>query len=353
MRVPILLGLLGFFVAAASACTVVSRCEIGPASARDDDRPRPWVRYAAASEGIGGGRHVVLIAGDEEYRSEEALPMLAKILAVHHGFRCTVLFSTNREDGTIDPREQTNIPGIEAVREADLLILFLRFRELPDDDMRHVVEYVESGKPVIGIRTSTHAFRYERAPDGRYSHWTWNDDAWEGGFGRQVLGETWVAHHGAHGSESTRGVVAPGAEGHPILRGVEDVWGPTDVYRVRGLPPDATVLLHGAVLAGMEPDSPPVVGEVNDPMMPVAWTRERVAEGGALQRVVCTTMGAATDLESAGLRRFFVNACAWAVGEEERIPAEGEVRPVGEYRPSPFGFGLERRGVRASEHELK
>src|ERR1700704_5936007 len=83
--------------------------------------------------GPGKGKHIVFLAGDEEYRSEEGLPQLAKILAVRHGFKCTVLFSVNPADGTIDPNNQNNIPGIEALDHADMCVMLLRFRELPDD----------------------------------------------------------------------------------------------------------------------------------------------------------------------------------------------------------------------------
>lgn len=291
--------------------------------------------------GAGAGKHVVLVAGDEEYRSEEALPMLARILAERHGFRCTVLFSTDAE-GRIDPEAQTHIPGIGAVEDADVVVLFLRFRELPDEAMRPLVEYVEAGKPLIGIRTATHAFQYERHPDSPYARWDWRSTEWPGGFGRQVLGETWVAHHGAHGRESTRGVVVQG--GHPVLRGVDDIWGPTDVYAVRDLPGDCVVLVEGEVLAGMEPGSPPVEGPKNDPRMPLVWVRDRAG-----QRVLCSTIGAATDFESEGLRRLFVNAIYWAAGLEDSLPARADVAYVGPYTPSTFGFGGFRRGVRPAD----
>src|SRR6266550_1186552 len=88
-------------------------------------------------EGPGKGKHIVFLSGDEEYRSEEGLPMLAKILAIRHGFKCTVLFPINPADGTIDPTIQTNIPGMQALQTADLVVMLLRFRELPDDQMKH------------------------------------------------------------------------------------------------------------------------------------------------------------------------------------------------------------------------
>jgi hypothetical protein len=307
----------------------------------------------------GYGQHVVLVAGDEEYRSEEALPMLARILAVRHGFRCTVLFSKDPESGTIDPGARGHIPGLAALGDADLLVLFTRFRRLPDADMAHIVDYVERGQPLIGIRTATHAFDYEPGSTSPYAHWTWNGDAWKGGFGRQVLGETWVAHYGKHGEESTRGVIPEAAAGHPVLRGVGEVWGPTDVYALRELPPDATVLLEGVVLAGMAPGDAPVTDGRNEPRMPIAWLRERAVAGSAAgatdartQRVVCSTIGAAVDFADADLRRLFVNACYWAVGLEGRIPERADVDTVGNYRPSMYGFGKHQRGMRPGDHAL-
>src|SRR6266481_5934672 len=73
-----------------------------------------WVTYQGA-DGPGKGKHVVLICGDEEYRSEETLPQLARILANRHGFKCTVLFAIDPKDGTINPNRRDNIPGLEAL----------------------------------------------------------------------------------------------------------------------------------------------------------------------------------------------------------------------------------------------
>lgn len=284
--------------------------------------------------------HIVWIAGDEEYRSEEALPMLARILQAKHGFRCTVLHAINPETGEIDPENQRNIPGLEALRTADLMVIFTRFRDLPDEQMRHIVDYVEAGKPVIGIRTATHAFQLRSSP--AYARWSWNSREWDGGFGRQVLGETWIRHHGKHGEQGTRARIAPGAEGHPILRGIRDgeIWGPTDVYAVRlPLPEGCRTLLLGEVTDGMTPEAPPAAGAVNNPMMPVAWTR--TYQGG---RVFALTMGSAQDFENAGLRRLLVNAVYWALGQESRIRADFDVEPLEPYRGTPFGFGKYVRG---------
>src|SRR5688500_11525709 len=208
---------------------------------------KDWVEYEG-KQGPGNGKHIVLLEGDEEYRSEEALPRLGKILAVQHGFKCTVLFPINPADGTIDPNVQTNIPGFEKIKEAALVVLFFRFRELPDAQMKHFVDHINAGKPIIAIRTSTHAFQYSRDKNSPYAKYDWRSKDWPGGFGQQVLGDTWVSHHGVHGKESARGIINQEQREHPVLRGVEDIWGPTDVYGIVHLPPGAKVLVHGQVL---------------------------------------------------------------------------------------------------------
>ncbi len=301
--------------------------------------------------GAAAGLHVVFVSGDEEYRSEEALPQLARILSRHHGARSTVLFALD-DDGTINPDRRDNIPGLEALESADLMVLFTRFRDLPDAQMKHIVDYVESGRPIIAIRTSTHAFAFSNENPTSYRHWTWNaGQPWSGGFGRQVLGETWVAHHGHHGSEATRGVVPVAARRHPIVRGVEDVWGPTDVYAIRDLPLDATVILEGSIVDGMTTDAEHVNDARNAPRMPVVWTRERAVPGiTAPQRVVTSTIGAATDYENEDLRRIFVNACLWATSREAKIPERANVDLVGTYEPTQFGFGGFVKGKRPADY---
>lgn len=304
--------------------------------------------------GPGAGKHIVLVSGDDEYRSEEALPQLAKILSERHGFRCTVLFATDPADGSIRPDYPSNIPGLEALDTADLAVLFLRFRDLPDDQMKHIVDYVNSGKPIIAMRTATHSFNLKSS--ATYASWSWNDKSSDGGFGRTVLGETWIAHHGRHGVESTRGVIAAGAEKHPILRGIApgDIWGPTDVYKIRlPLPSDCRPIVLGQVLTGMLRSDPALSGAKNDPMMPVAWTRPYRTPGGKTSRVFTTTMGAAEDLENGGIRRMLVNACYWGLGMEDGISPTSSVALVGEYRPSHFSFGGFVKGRKPADYGPK
>jgi hypothetical protein len=309
----------------------------------------PWLVITGAA-GPGKGKHVVLVSGDEEYRSEEALPQLAKILAKRHGFKCTVLFAIDPADGTINPNRNDNIPGLEALQTADLMVIATRFRRLPDEQMKHVVEYVEAGKPVIGLRTATHAF--DPRPGTTYARWGWKSKEWDGGFGRQILGETWISHHGQHGKQSTRGVLAPGQENSPILRGIKDgdIWGPTDVYGVRlPLPGDSTPLVLGQVLTGMEPTDPPLQGPKNDPMMPIAWTKSYKSPSGKTGWAFTTTMGASQDLQSEGLRRLLVNACYWSVGMDNKIPPRADVEIVGEFTPHPFRSNGYTKGVKPAD----
>ena len=322
------------------------------ATTRAEDKQ--WVVYEGG-DGIGKGKHIVLISGDDEYRSEEALPALGKILSKHHGFKCTVLFPIDPKTGEIKPDFQGNIPGLEALKTADLAIFALRFRNLPDDQMKHIDDYMKAGKPVIGMRTATHSFNGIKGDYAKYNFNANKATGWEQGWGRQILGETWIAHHGGHKSEATRGLIAPDAKDHPILKGIKDgdVWGDTDVYTVRlPLPGDSKPLVLGQVLKGMKFDSVPVEGKKNDPMMPVAWTKTYTIDGKT-GRVFTTTMGSATDLVPVGTRRMLVNAAYWALGMEEQIKGDSCVDLVGEFKPTMYGFGTYKKGMKPGEYEMK
>jgi hypothetical protein len=306
-----------------------------------------------AKPGPGHGKHIVFLTGDEEYRSEEGLPMLAKILSQRHGFKCTVLFAlSNADDGFINPENQSSLPGAEALDSADAIVMLLRYRTWPDAEMKHFVDAYRRGVPIIALRTSTHAFHYPRSAPTQYL--SFNE------FGKKVLGEGWVNHWGNHKKEATRGMIEPSAKDNPILRGVSGIFGDTDVYEAYP-PADATVLVRGVVLAGMQPGDPPAgykkkrasdgkEQDINDPMMPVAWTRLYKNDAGATNRIFCTTMGAATDLANEGLRRLVVNAIYWGLGLE--VPANAKVDFVDPYHPSAYGFGGYRRGVRPADHAI-
>lgn len=301
------------------------------------------------------GKHVVLLAGDEEYRSEEAMPMLGKVLSQRHGFKCTVLFSVNA-DGVIDPTAGGSLTHPEALDSADAIVMLLRFRHWDDATTKKFQSAIQRGVPVIALRTSTHAFN-GYAKDSPFASWNWNNP--DGGWGRKFLGETWVSHWGKHKVEATKGVIEAANANHPILRGVSDIFGNTDVYEAAP-PSDAVVLVRGQVLQGMTPDTPPasykkptaakVEQEVNSPMMPVAWARVVKNDAGTENKVFCTTMGAATDLATEGTRRMVVNATYWGLGLE--VPEKADVTPVGDYQPTMYGFKGNKVGLKPDDFVL-
>ena len=339
----------------------------------DTQAAKQWVVYEG-KDGPGKGKHIVFVSGDDEYRSEEALPQLAKIAAVRHGFKCTVLFAINPETGLIQPDYQTNIPGTSALDTADLMVIATRFRDLPDDQMEPIDNYLKRGGPVVGLRTATHAFNMKRNSDSRWKHYGngygGEKEGWKGGFGRLVLGEKWISHHGRHKDESARGVVDEGAKEHPIARGLSksDIWGPSDVYGIRlnALSDTFKPIVLGMVVKrdgkrdnkdpfyGMRPSDKEINKGKSEPAMPIAWVKDYQLPEGKKGRAFNTTMGAATDIVSEGTRKMICNGMYWAMGMEDKIPDQGtQVGIVGEFKPTAFGFGTFRKNLKVSDFEMK
>jgi hypothetical protein len=249
---------------------------------------------------------------------------------------------------------------------------------LPDDKMKHVDHYLKAGKPVIGFRTATHAFNGLKGEYERYNYnYKGDQKEWGQGFGRLVLGETWISHHGDHKSQSTRAVFAPGAAETPLLNGIKDgeIWGATDVYGVRlPLPESCKVLLLGQVVArkgpakkaeedpnyGMSPGddqpAPPKADaktgkmvDKNNPMMPIAWTKAYQVPGGKAGKAFVTTMGSSGDFTNEALRRLIVNAAYWLV--DLKVPEKAEVGIVGEYNPTAYGFDGFKKGMKPADYQ--
>ena len=300
---------------------------IGPNLAIAQDSPLVYV----GTEGPGVGRHIVFLAGDHEYRGEQTTPMLARILAKHHGFKCTVLFSVDKKTGEIVPGS-SNIPGTEALNDADLAVFFLRFQNLPDEQMKPIVDYLERAGPVVGLRTSTHAFKIPKK--STYSKYDFKFDGkdYKGGFGRQVLGETWVGHYGRNHVMSTRLDIVPSEKDHPILAGVSEPWTQSGGYWTDPMP-DSTVLALTQPLATMKKGAEPA--DDKKPC-PNCWTRNYKGKDGATGRVFNTTSGASEDILDDGFRRMLVNSCYWAMGMENEIKPDSNIDFVGEYNPSTF-----------------
>ena len=284
---------------------------------------------------------VVFVTGDEEYRSEESMPMLAAILQRDHAVDPVVLFA--QTDGRIDQDRLDDIPGLDALADADLLVLFTRFRALPPDQMRHVVEYVESGRPVVGFRTGTHAFKY---PDGS-EFAAWNEEKIA-----ELVGQRWVVHHGhfADGENFLTEVTGAGAAS-PILNGVGTPFRAYSwLYHVEG---GGDSLAAGSVplLTGRSLRSKRLLdGEADRyaPVQPVAWTKTNPFSpaGAAPGRVFFTTLGHPFDFKREPVRRLAVQGILWALGREGEIPAGGVgVQFDGPYDPANSGFGTGKRGL--------
>lgn len=293
-------------------------------------------------QGPGAGKHIVLIAGDHEYRSEELLPALGRILARRLGFKASV-FITVDSAGFIKPGS-SNIGGLEALKTADLLILGLRFQDFPADQMQHIVDYLGRGGPVIGLRTSTHAFRIKQGPFARYS-WDYKGKEYLDGFGEQVLGETWISHYGTNHEQSSRILLRNDRAAHPILRGVRDVHVQSGGYTAYP-PGDSDILAVGQVLNGMDANAP---ADTSKQQLPVVWTRTYRGASGQQGRVFTSTHGASEDLLNPGFRRMLVNAALWTLGMEQAITPDLDVSFVGPFHPVTFSFEGYRRGVRPAD----
>lgn len=308
-----------------------------------------WLKYPGI-EGPGKGKQLVLIAAEQEYRSEHSMPMLAKILSTHHGFDCTVLFGVN-ESGEVDPTlpvypekgkeaefKEHHIPGLEQLASADLVIFCTRLLTLPKPELEKIVRYVDSGKPIIALRTANHGFRgpLPYKIDGKQVRW-----------GEDILGGTFLNHHGLWHADSTRGFFDKAQTQHPILLGVNDIWGDSDVYRTykegSSLPMDCTALVWGQPLMGRKPDDLP--NEKLEPL-PVAWIKPWQTSDGSTARVFHCTMGSASDFKNQGLRRLVVNAAYWCAGLEASILATRSVDIVGSYEPLESGFNYQELGVK-------
>ena len=295
------------------------------------------------TKGPGLGKHIVFIASDHEYRSEETLPALARILARHHGFKCTVVFGVD-QNGVITPGT-SHVPGIENLDQADLLVLFTRFQNWPDDQMQHFVDYLNRAGPIIGLRTATHAFRIPQDSKWAKYSYDYKGKDFPKGFGRQILGETWAGHYGKNHQQSTRIDLVPDKVSHPILRGVKNAWAQCGGYNTNPLEP-SEVLAMAQPLKGMTPDAE---ADPKYSPVPAAWTRSYQNKAHQRGRVFTTTYGASGDIENEGFRRLLINACFWAVGLEDAIKPDLDVVFVGPYQPHWDGSTKRKQGVKPKD----
>ena len=284
-------------------------------------------------KGPGEGKHIVFIAGDEEYRSEEAMPLMAQILN-KQGFKCTVLFSIDEKTGFVSPNNQKSLTNPAALDSADALVMSIRFRNWDDNAMTKFDNAIKRGVALIGLRTTTHAFKFPKNSKWfKYSFNASKETGWAKGFGREIMGETWVNHHGKHKVEGSRTFHEKGSENHPVLNSVGEIFGDTDVYGANPAMSHGTkILLRAGVTTTLDPKSPLVEGKKNNPMQPCAWIREYKNSAGKTNKVFTTTMGSSTDLADEDLRRLVGNAAFWALGLE--VPKKLDASLPGAFTPS-------------------
>ncbi len=259
--------------------------------------------------------HIVFVSGDHEYGSESTFPILAAELETHYGMRTTVLKSFPDENA------EENIPGLEALANADVAVFFLRWRRLPAEQIEHIRKYLNSGKPVVAFRTTTHAFNY---PKGHPME-IWNS------FAPAYLGAPpgWGNGHYHYGHKSSTDVrIVAGAESDPILTGVAPSFHVRSwLYHVLpNFPPaDAKQLLIGRS----------VDSEKKDPVEnPVAWTWRNKANA----KVFVTTLGHPEDFQVESFQRLVINGIHWAAG-----------RPVPKKWAGKFNVDVKYHGIRATK----
>lgn len=246
---------------------------------------------------------VVFVCGDHEYGGELTLPLLAKELQSNYGFETKVLTAYPNQNA------EENIPGLEILEKADLAIFFLRWRRLSKDQLQYIDDYLKSGKPVMGFRTSTHAFNF---PKGHESE-KWN------AFGETAFnappGWGGKAGHTHYGHESTTSVsIIPSVANHPILKGINSNFNAKSwLYRVQ---PDFPSRNSEWLLLGkaLNPDKAAIDN-------PVAWTGRNMYNG----KVFFTTLGHPEDFQIESFQRMLINAIYWELGKKVPKKWKGKI----------------------------
>jgi uncharacterized protein len=293
-------------------------------------------------------KHIVFVSGEEEYRSEESFPMIARILERETGAKVSFCFSVDSA-GYIDPNNTKHIAGLEKLKDADLMVIFARFRALPKEELKYITDYVESGKPIIGLRTSTHAFLYQE-DSLKYMNNEWPT---------QVFGQQWITHHGhfEDGNKPLTSVYFANKMIQPILRGVKPFDAYSWLYHVDGgewkLQGDCTILLKGKSLKSnheMEGnlDKFPLTN-------PVAWTKTYRTKSSKSSKVFFTTLGHPYDFKEEAMRKLLLNGICWALDVENKIPKKGVNATLDDvYMPNNSGFGKKyKMGIKLKDLKNK
>jgi type 1 glutamine amidotransferase len=276
--------------------------------------------------------------GDDEYRSEESMPMLAKILERELSAKVTLCYPVD-SNGYINPSTKHNIINLQKLNTADLMVMYCRFRALPDQQLNYILEYVESGKPIVGFRTTTHAFQYHNDKSKEYLNYEWP---------QKVFGQQWVTHHGHFddGANPLTSVFLKD-DNHKILTGVKPFEAYSWLYHVDGgdwkLYGDSKPILFGKALKTNHEK------ELNKfPLEnPVAWTKSYTTKNGKTSKVFFTTLGHPYDFKNENMRRLAINGIYWSLGIEDKITEKINVTPVTTFDPNNSGMEHNyRKGVR-------
>lgn len=278
--------------------------------------------------------HIAFVIGDEEYRSEESMPMLATILKRELGAQISLCMSIDN-NGFIDPNRTEYIDNLQALDSADLMVMFARFRNIPNQQLGHIQKFAESGKPMVGFRTSTHAFLYKDS-----SMIEMNND-WP----THIFGQQWITHHGHFddGDAPLTYVSINNQENaNPILNGVKPFDAYSWLYHVEGgdwkLFGNPNILLNGKSLRSNHQDKG--ILEKFPITNPVAWTKSYTGKSGLSSRVFFTTLGHPYDFKNESMRKLSLNGIYWALGFESKIPTDGvNAEYVKTYEPNNSGFG--------------
>lgn len=228
-------------------------------------------------------RSVLMVIGEDEYKTNETLPAFADSDLRSRGFQVTIVHS--------DEKDPNNFPGLtEAAAKADVMLISVRRRTPPPDQLNAVRAHLAAGKPLVGIRTASHAFSLRNnmpPPEGRAA---WLD------FDPAVWGGRYVGHHGVGPKAAL--TLAPGAKEHALLAGLDlsKIVSNGSLYKAAPLEPSTTPLVLGTI-----PDQP---------TEPIAWTNTPRVGGG---RVFYTSLGHPDDFQSAEFRKFLVHALCWTM----------------------------------------
>ncbi|HLJ11352.1 MAG TPA: ThuA domain-containing protein [Planctomycetaceae bacterium] len=216
---------------------------------------------------------VCILSGCALYKTEESLPAFQKHLEEKYNARCTWAVRQADDD----------LAGLEGLDDCDVALIFIKRMQLAGEQLERFKKYATSGRPIVAVRTASHAVQ------------TWLD------FDHEVLGGNYNWHHPV--GPVTTIAYAEDAKKHPILTGVELTKAGDALYKNQGHAKDIRVLLTGSI--------------PNEPAEALAWTREY--KGG---RIFYTSLGAPDTFEQAGFRRMLVNALFWTARRnvETRAP---------------------------------